>query len=592
MKNSKWDSFDFGYTLTTSASQIESFAGDIYNAKKGEVHGGCNRQWWFKKVHKLPEAKARDARDFGGIMHEVCERWLLADDTGRDRTTGEAVDSFPEGWDITIGLADAALIKTLFQKAIDTGMLRRQPDRKIEAPFQIAVLPDGQASVIGFLDLQLPRGVEDHKTTGNMDWAKSREGLRQNVQMLLYGCVVAREWMNRGKDLDDLKAVELRHNVFLKDFQHPLVRPTGTEVDIDTLSKFWDDVIVPAAKKMLYWKQAGILVDDWAKVDGPKRRGVCKKYGGCDFQTICGVTETPKTYRQRVERTAPPETTETTMGNIFDKLKQRDESSGSSAPSDPPNKPAEQVSEPTTAVADSAPPTIATVAPWAFPGCRACGGIGFSTKGKPCTPCVIQGAKQPQGPGLHPDSFDLRAADSGILVFKGDELVASIPLVGTVEAKENTAPQKPKEEPVADEPPPLKGPVGVMISKEEKIAPLAGQKKSVEPSKAKTSGTKRGRPRRGFTLLYGVVKRGKENVLDLNLVLHQYGKELADDLGSPSYWGLDAFKRREFLAMKAEEIAETFGPAVVVVTTDDPDIRAFAAALEPYAADVFVGLNR
>lgn len=575
MKNSKWDSFDFCYALTLSASQIESFAGDVYNAKKSEVHGGCNRQWWLKKVHKLPEEKARDARDFGGIMHEVCERWLLADDTGRDMTTGEAVDPFPEGWNSTIGLADAALIKTLFQKAVDSGMLRRQPDRRVESPFQIAVLPDGQASVIGFLDLQLPRGVEDHKTTGNMTWAKSREGLRQNVQMLLYGCVVAREWMNQGKDLNDLKVVELRHNVFLKDFQHPLVRPTGTEVDLDILSQFWDDVVVPAAKKMLYWKQAGILVEDWAKIDGPKRRGVCKKYGGCDYQTICGSKETPAAYRQRVERTATPETTETTtMGNIFDKLKQR-ESSEASAPSDLPSNPPEQISVPATAAADSAPPTIAVVAPWAFPGCRACGGIGFSTKGKPCTPCTIQGAKQ-QPPGPLVTDFDLRAADGEILLYKDGDLVARVPVAGPVEAKENTAPQKPKEEPAA----------------EEKAAPPAGQKKSVEPSKAKTSGTKRGRPRRGFTLLYGVVKRGKENVLDLNLVLHQYGKELADDLGSPSYWSLDAFKRREFLAMKAEEIAETFGPAVVVVTTDDPDTRAFAAALEPFAADVFVGLNR
>lgn len=578
MKNSKWDSFDFGYKLTMSASQIESFAGDVYNAKKGEVHGGCNRQWWFKKVHGLPEEKTRDARDFGGIMHEVCERWLLADDTGRDMTTGEAVDPFPEGWDSTIGLADAALIKTLFQKAIDTGMLRRQPDRQIEAPFQIAVLPDGQASVIGFLDLQLPRGVEDHKTTGNMQWAKSREALRKNVQMLLYGCVVGREWLAQGKDLDDLKAIELRHNVFLKDFQHPLVRPTGTEVDIDTLAKFWDDVVVPVAKKMLYWKQAGILVEDWAKVDGPKRRGVCKKYSGCDFQMICGGKETPAEYRQRIERTAPPENTETTMGNIFDKLKQRDESSVS-APSDLPSNPSEQVPEPATAVADSAPPTIADVAPWAFPGCRACGGSGFSTKGKPCTPCVIQTAKQ-QPPGPHPDSYELRAADGDILVYKDGVHLASVPVAGTVEAKENTAPQKSKEEPAEES------------AAEEKAAPPAGQKKSVEPSKAKTSGTKRGRPRRGFTLLYGVVKRGKENVLDLNLILHQYGKELADDLGASSYWSLDAFKRREFLAAKAEEIASTFGPAVVVVTTDDPDTKAFAAALEPFAADVFVGLNR
>lgn len=577
---SKFDRFDFGYALTTSASAIETFAGDEYNAKKGEAQGGCNRKWWFQKVHKMPSA-GKAVFDFGHALHAVCERWLLADDTGRG-PDGQPVDPFPKGWGLEISVADAALIRTLFQKAVESGMLRRSPGRKIEAPFQIEIEDD--VSIIGFLDVQLPKGVEDHKTTSNMKYAKSRAALRQSVQMLIYGCVVAREWIIQGGTLEDLGGVDLRHNVFLKDFDHPLVRPTGTEVSIDDLAAFWDAVVVPAAKKMLYWKRAGIPVTDWAKVDGPKRRGVCKKYGGCEFQGVCGGTETTDEYRQRIARsTAQTPTTEAQMGSIFDKLEKKTEEEAIASEEMIGEKVDKEAAETFGAAiaeavgdfaADVSDLDLPPVAPWAYDKCRACGGTGIASKGTPCTPCTVYQSKQTP-PGPKAAGFQLLAEEGAILISNSKVLVARIPITGEVVAKENTAPEK-------------KAVLGGGDGEVNK----AGKKESVKPTKEKTKSTKRGRPRRGFTLLYGVVKRGKENVLDLDLILHQYGQELAEDLGASGYWALDAFKRRELLAMKAEVIAETFGPAIVVVTNNTPDITALAAALEPYAADVFVGLNR
>ena len=65
-------------------------------------------------------------------------------------------------------------------------------------------------------------------------------------------------------------------------------------------------------------------------------------------------------------------------------------------------------------------------------------------------------------------------------------------------------------------------------------------------------------------------------------------RKLAEAWNATSYYALDAFKRREALAMKAEVLAEEFGPAIVMVTTDQRDLLDFAAALEPLAVTVYV----
>jgi len=98
-----------------------------------------------------------------------------------------------------------------------------------------------------------------------------------------------------------------------------------------------------------------------------------------------------------------------------------------------------------------------------------------------------------------------------------------------------------------------------------------------------------GRPKSGFTLIYGAVKRGKRNVKDLNVVLMEKGTELAEALGKKSYYDLDFGQRRDHIASRAALIAEELGSAYVVVTNmQDPDVRAFATAIEPYAAYVIV----
>lgn len=590
-----WQQFDYTYPITISASQLETFAGDVYDPQTGEVEGGCNRKWMFEKVWKLPK-EDKEYLKIGDVLHEVCERFLLADQTGRG-PDGKPLELYPDGWDIELSYEDAALIKMLVAKAIETGMLRRSPQRVIEKPFQVQVLDDRQASIIGYIDVATPYSVEDHKSTKSTRWAKTREGLRNNVQMLVYAAVQLRDWYKEKGDIETFKrnGFTLRHNIFIKGSppnprykskgEQPGIRPVEVKVAADVVVKFWEDVVVASARKMLHLKRMKLKPEDYSKVDGPKTQGVCKKYGGCAFAGICGGTETVDEYKTRITRFNANSATEESPMALFDKLKKKKEArekAGGVASAEAPAEAPAPVTEPETrpeavdlgAVTEETVDDIViesdgplTVAPWGFEGCQACGGRGLTSKGAACKPCVLY---QEKAGGPKVADYRAEAIEGFIMIYLKEDgkLISQIPVVvGEAKVTENTKPEAAPPAPPATEAP-------------------KGTKKAVEPEAKKN---KPGRPRRGFVMVYGVQKRGKEKTIDLTQVLQKYGNELAEAMGASSYYGLDTWKRRDWLALKAGEIAETFGPAVVMVTSRGPDIDAFATALEPFAADVYVG---
>lgn len=202
--------------FTTSATQFETF--DL-----------CNRKWWLNKVRKLDAGFATGAQVFGTVLHSVIERYMLADDNGRDPATGLAVDLYPDGWEVaeskfgqpsegSVGLGDQELIKKLVAEAIKSGVIERLPGRTVESQFNMHVVEvpcsgcDGeglgstdradiacdycggegcvQVRVMGFIDCLSDDTVQDHKTMKAIKWAQSKASLMKNTQMLLYGNVL------------------------------------------------------------------------------------------------------------------------------------------------------------------------------------------------------------------------------------------------------------------------------------------------------------------------------------------------------------------------------------------------------------------
>ena len=382
-----WLGFDYKtWKLVVSPSAVET-ADD------------CMRKWTFLKVHRLKEP-AKDFTQLGDVFHEVCERWLGADDTGRN-PDGTQVELYPDGWANSLSFGQEAVVKALFKAMVDEGVVRRTPGRHIEKSFQIEVLPDKQASMMGFVDVWTPQGIEDHKTSKSRRWLATRNDLAQSIQMMSY----AAAWLVEQAESEEIPTViELRHNQGITDPDDLYVRPTSIDVSLNDVADFWQERIVPIVKQMLYWKQAKVPAESWEKIPGPKKKGICRKYGGCPFQRICGRMETVTAYKARTAlhneqfeaNTAQEKMmSEDLLKKLALKKKARAEAGVTSTPAptteaaqrDEANAPdeTEPVSQ-AVAQAETEAAETATVAPWANPNCKACGGSGIASAGIVCRP--------------------------------------------------------------------------------------------------------------------------------------------------------------------------------------------------------------
>jgi len=253
-----------------------------FSATQWSAFRACPRKWWFNWVRKMPEPP-KDYFEFGSVLHEVCERYLLQDDQGN----GPGL--YPDGWDKTISVQESRLIQKLVAKAIDEGILQREPGRQIEVQMDRQI--DDEISFTGKIDVYVPgQGITDHKTTKSPRYIKSPQALESEEQMLCYG----RKWVDEHPEADRLR---LRHNVFLKDPSNPEVRRVEAWAPVSAVERNWDRM-VEDARAALEIKKAEHDDDDWRDVEGPRQKGACQAYGGCPYLHICSQIQSPADYRE------------------------------------------------------------------------------------------------------------------------------------------------------------------------------------------------------------------------------------------------------------------------------------------------------
>jgi hypothetical protein len=408
------------------------------SASQDELYTRCKRAWWLSYPHRMPSIAKGDL-DFGSVIHNVCERYLLADDTGRvplppegegqvgphlvvwvdgplaGQPAGRPVDLYPAGWDSvtdkkgkrTIAPISADLIKRLVAKAIDEGILERRPDRQVEKWFERELISG--VMMVGKIDMLLPGEVQDHKSTKAMKWAKSEKPdspnyLGKSLQMLDYA--------HEALVVDpNLEVVRLRHNVFCKDPTQPIVRKVDVTVTRAEVMANWQR-LMKLAWEMQVLDHQELPEDQWAEVQGPSEPDACEAFGGCPFVRICAGVDTPAQYKKRTDKQIKnkkniqetftwadtwgklesPELENNDM-NIFDKSKARQKARKA-------GKPADTAPAPETKPIDGSVATIAAddqvretepwqsnAPPWAQPNCPACKGKGFNKKGSPCRIC-------------------------------------------------------------------------------------------------------------------------------------------------------------------------------------------------------------
>ena len=407
-------------------------------------HYGCPRRRWFNKTIKLPTI-SRAAPVFGDVAHAVLERYLKADDRGM--LDGKPVDLYPDKWmymknsfakkgepeytDDHITETEAVLIKTLVDKAITEGIIIRVPGRRVERDIKMPIYKHrGRVAILrGFMDVENPDEIVDHKFVKNMNYALStkptaKRAIKKDIQMMTYAFVKYYEGFEGH--------LRLTLNYFVKDYNDPKVIKRSVTVTKDEVLQFYQDKIEPIVRNMMdididYPKGCGL---SWNKVKAADISSECDRHFGslCPFVKVCYEKETIRKYLSRfgqddnnciLEQELNISSKGNTMTSLLERMKAEQEKMATAAPSSATPEPvaapapvetstaapagggilgilqASNVEIPKTeaeAVAEAG--VAATVetpkAPWYIDGCEACSKNpvrGLSTKMSPCIVC-------------------------------------------------------------------------------------------------------------------------------------------------------------------------------------------------------------
>jgi hypothetical protein len=507
--------------------------------------------WFAEKVKKLPTLD-RGYGHFGTVLHGVLQRWLEADDTGRHPVTCKPVELYPPGWHLArniftravegfVNPAEQLQIRRLLEIAIQQGDLRRWPGRECEVRMDREVIPGVRTWAT--IDVLLPDGITDHKSTKNMKWAKSKEGLRGDVQLLFY----AKELIERDSTLQELT---FTHIYYAKDPNSSVqVKSVPVVLHKSEVEAGWV-WIQQLTRDMMAVRGLG-PEHPWFDVPGPVSfASACNAFGGCQFRPICGRQESVKTYVERVGRikpvTKPQQQTTKAKMSLFDEM-MGTESKAPAAPAKTAAPAAAKVAAKTLAngkIKVHEPP------PWGIEGCPACQGVGFSSRGEPCRICV--GRSEKEGRAV-PSAYAITTDKDGYMVWELKAEEAEPELI----EEEIVEVAAPVEEP-------KRGP-GRPRKTEAAAAPAP------TPS-ASSNGT--GKP----TLYIGCMPQGIE-AIDIAAVFQPLAADLAKREKKESYYALDTWERREAIAQVAPRVISVVAGKHILCNSTNPDVKNLVDAM-------------
>jgi hypothetical protein len=396
--------------VPTERQEIDYDAYDhIMSASQLSTFQLCERKWAFQSLFRMPRQES-ESNVFGTTLHGVAERWLKADDLGRD-LEGKPVEMYPNDWDKDLSPANASAIRSLIDKAITSGVLERRAGRQIEEPIFDEVIPGVRMQ--GYIDMLLPGEIQDHKSAKNTRYIKTPATLATDTQMLVYAHHAIESGGGIGRD----EHIILRHNVFVR--QPPKVIRTETQVAKLDVMKFWNEEVIPAAARMVELKKKGLTENDWRNFRGPAdENSACNAYGGCPFLSICSGHRSPSDLRNLLDGVQSGSINQQQQGtstvSIFDKLVVGGTPAGTLTASSAPAVPASSGNAAAPAVVS--PPTGAP--PWAQANCNSCKGVGFNLKtGGACFVCTSM-SRSKNGPV--PEQFIINVV-SGVALWRSQD---------------------------------------------------------------------------------------------------------------------------------------------------------------------------
>lgn len=272
------------HLITTSPSQLNTY-------------GDCARKWWYDKRAKQPRKPASKGQARGTLGHERIETYLLTGQDQRDQVelAGAYLLELYEPYAPRHYLSPVALTPGLPKSKFDAEIAKARAlaPLKVEESIGDISTPAG-VKLIGFSDLFLAPGLIDHPidernpAAGTLLQAhvvdhKFKKDLSQ------YGATMAELQTDPQAIIYSYSALLRWPETKIVRFSHHSHQTQGRKDAKPTTIKLTRDEVL--AK----WARLSSIIDEKMRPDAKKNRetdlspnrDACRKYGGCDFETVC-----------------------------------------------------------------------------------------------------------------------------------------------------------------------------------------------------------------------------------------------------------------------------------------------------------------
>lgn len=248
---------------SVSASQISNYR-------------DCPRKWWYQSILGLPTPQNASAA-LGEAVHAQLEAYLNDGDyPDTSKTAGRIAEA---------GLNLLPAPGTVFTEVPMHGTDRNKKEPgadDVPLPGAMPRLFVAGMPVNGYIDVLDVSAdspvVLDHKTTGDLKWAKTEADLREDVQMILYGSYALDVVASMGVEADTVTA---GHIVYLTKGA-PLAKATKV-----TLSR----AHLASERKKIAETVEEMKGSAKARTPDavPGEASSCNKFGGCHFKDKCAA---------------------------------------------------------------------------------------------------------------------------------------------------------------------------------------------------------------------------------------------------------------------------------------------------------------
>lgn len=225
----------------------------------------CPRKWYLKSIKKV-EGPQNAYAALGSFIHEVLEKYLSTGELPRGR---EKVFEIPGKKEYSgDNIIDIILPVIPYLPKPGVASVEEEISMNLGDLGTMRGFIDAQ-----YIDIDNVPVVHDHKTTSDVKWALTTEGLAQDVQAVIYSVYA----------IEKLQVDRVRCRWGYIQTNKPKVKIISYDFLLTDLDKLWHNVILDCTEMK---RLAGVSIEQV-----PYEAGSCEKYGGCPYRgDACKLT--------------------------------------------------------------------------------------------------------------------------------------------------------------------------------------------------------------------------------------------------------------------------------------------------------------